>query len=260
VLVSGEAGIGKSRLAEEMASWFDQQGGATASARSYATAGGLAYAPVAECLRTPVLRRALAQLDEVWLTELARLHPQLLSERPGLPRPEPLAERWQRQRLFEALASAFLAVNPPLLLVMDDLQWCDPETLEWLHYLLHYDQQAKLLVVGTVRPEEVDDDHPLTILLHNLRRTSLLTEIVLGPLDAEETALLAAQVADRTPDREAASRLHQAGDWRPSSSNLQAPISTHQSAGGHPISSGAALLRRPGAGRPGRRGGALFYL
>jgi predicted ATPase len=72
--------------------------------------------------------------------------------------------------LFAALAQAFSEVEGPLLLVLDDLQWCDRETLEWLHYLLRADEKARLLVVGTVRPEEVDAQHALDTLLLNLRR------------------------------------------------------------------------------------------
>ena len=225
VLVTGEAGMGKTHLAEEMLSWAGQQGIATAYTRAYAAvgAGGLAYAPVVNWLRSDVLQQSLVRLDAVWLTELARLCPELLVARPDLNRPEPLTERWQRQRLFEALARTFMAVDASLLLVLDDLQWCDLETLEWLHYLLRHthgmDAQhpppARLLVLGTMRPEEVDSAHPLTALLLNLRRTNLLTELVLTPLDGQETAALAAQVAGRELDSEARHRLYQATEGNP---------------------------------------------
>ena len=135
VVLRGEAGIGKSRLAEELLAWAGQQGIATAKTRSYAAEGRLSYAPVTDWLRSDPLRIALARLDQIWLTEVARLLPELLSERPDLPHPEPLTEYWQRRRLFEALARAVLQATQPLLLLIDDLQWCDQETLEWLHYL-----------------------------------------------------------------------------------------------------------------------------
>ncbi|HMN30743.1 MAG TPA: hypothetical protein PKE45_21500, partial [Caldilineaceae bacterium] len=103
---SGEAGIGKTRLAEELATWAGRQGIRTARTRAYAAEGALAYAPVAEWLRTDALRAGWHRLDAVWLTELARILPELLVEQPRLPRPEPLSESWQRKRLFEALARA----------------------------------------------------------------------------------------------------------------------------------------------------------
>jgi len=158
-LVSGEAGIGKSRLAEEVFVWVGQQGCATARTRAYAAEGRLSYGPVIEWLRSDPLRPALARLDTVWLSEVARLLPELLAERPDLPHPEALTEYWQRQRFFEALARAVLQASQPLLLLIDDLQWCDQETLEWLHYLLRFDPRARLLVVGTARAEELSGQH-----------------------------------------------------------------------------------------------------
>ena len=101
----------------------------TAHTRTYAAEGRLAYTPLVEWLRTTALKARLAQLDTATLTELARLLPELLGERPGLPAPPPVAENWQRHRLFEALTKALLAGKQPLLLVLDDLQWCDQETL-----------------------------------------------------------------------------------------------------------------------------------
>src|SRR5712692_7294786 len=97
--------------------------------------------------------------------------------------PGPLTEAWQQQRLFEALARAILGARQPLLLLLDDLQWCDRETLEWLHYLLRFDAHARLLIMSTVRPEEPTPAHPLEALLAALRRDGQVTEIALGPLD-----------------------------------------------------------------------------
>jgi DNA-binding SARP family transcriptional activator len=215
VLIAGEAGIGKSRLAEEMMLWANDQSITAVHARAYAAEGSIVYAPVRDWLRNEILWPVLARLDPLWLSEIGRLLPELLIQRPDLPRPEPLTEQWQRQRLFEALAQVFAAVKAPLLLVLDDLQWCDRETLEWLHYLLRFDPKARLLVVGTVRSEEVDPQHALITLLLNLRSAGQLTEIELGPLDASDTTVLASQVAERELDVEAASRLYQATEGNP---------------------------------------------
>ncbi len=73
VILSGEAGIGKTRLAEEMQAWIDRQGMTTASARCYAAEGQLAYAPVTTWLRTDAIKASLSALDPIWLTEVARL-------------------------------------------------------------------------------------------------------------------------------------------------------------------------------------------
>src|SRR5436190_9643781 len=103
VLVTGEAGIGKSRLAEEFLLWASQQGAVTAKTRSYAAEGQLSLAPVTDWLRSAGLRAQLRQLDAVWLTEVARILPELFAEQPGLPHYESVTEYGQRQRFFEAL-------------------------------------------------------------------------------------------------------------------------------------------------------------
>ncbi len=215
LLIGGEAGIGKSRLAEELRDWVGQRGITSARTRAYAAEGRLSYAPAADWLRSAALASGLARLDAASLSEIARLLPELLTRRPDLPRPSARIEDWQRQRFFGALAGAFMAADQPLLLVLDDLQGCDADTLEWLHYLLRVDRAASLLVTGTVRPEEVDRGHPLAALIADLRDAGQMTAIELGPLDPVDTSRLAAHVAGRelTPDE--ASLIHRETEGNP---------------------------------------------
>ncbi|HEX9115219.1 MAG TPA: AAA family ATPase, partial [Anaerolineae bacterium] len=123
VLIGGEAGIGKSRLAEELYAWVSRQGIAAAYARSYGAEGRLSLSPVTEWLRSPALRVRWEGLDRAWLAEIARLLPELPVERPDLDAPPPIVEAGGRRRFFEALARAVLAAPPPLLLWIDDLHW-----------------------------------------------------------------------------------------------------------------------------------------
>src|SRR5262249_48133511 len=92
VFLAGEAGIGKTGLAEELITWVERQGIPTATARSYAAEGDLAYAPVATWLRTSAFRNVLSTLPDAWLTEVARLVPDVLVERPAIPPPGELTE------------------------------------------------------------------------------------------------------------------------------------------------------------------------
>jgi DNA-binding SARP family transcriptional activator/predicted ATPase len=215
LVLAGEAGIGKSRLAEELLMWASRQGVATARTRAYAAEGRLSYAPVADWLRSASLRPTLSRLEVASLSEVARLLPELLNERSDIPHPQPLTEEGQRHKFFQSLANAALCTQQPLLLLLDDLQWCDQDTLEWLHYLLRFDPGAPLLVVGTMRTDEVGPRHPLTTLLNDQRGAGQLTEISLGPLDPSETAELGMCLAGRGLDPDEASRLYDETEGQP---------------------------------------------
>jgi predicted ATPase/DNA-binding SARP family transcriptional activator len=213
VLISGEAGIGKSRLAEEMVLWAEQQGILTARAHAYGVEGQLTLAPVTEWLRDAHFQASFGALEPIWLIEISRLLPELRLNDPKLPKPEPITEYGQRQRFFEALARAILFPKHPTLLLVDDLQWCDQETIEWLHFLLRFDPHLPLLILGTVRSNET---HPaLTRLIQQLHGSESVTEIELQPLDASETAKLAGQTAGKELDLPDAMRLYQETEGNP---------------------------------------------
>ncbi len=146
ILIWGEAGIGKTRLAEELLDRAQHQSQTTASSRSYAVEGALTYAPIAEWLRAPAIRPALEHVDDLWRVELARLLPELLADRPDLPQPGPMTETWQQQRFFQSIVHALQAAPTPLLLHLDDLQWSDAETLTLLQFLLHGARSHPLLL------------------------------------------------------------------------------------------------------------------
>jgi predicted ATPase len=108
-----------------------------------------------------------------------------------------------------------LQARQPLVLLIDDLQWCDQDMLEWLHYLLRFEPRAQLLVVGTARIEDVGAEHPLTTLLYDLRSAGSVTEIALEPLDDVATAKLAAHVSGRELDAAQVTRLYRETEGNP---------------------------------------------
>jgi DNA-binding SARP family transcriptional activator len=203
-IISGEAGIGKTRLAEEFAAWVGGQGYDTAWGRAFPTRGGPAYTVIVPWVKAGLRRGAEQPLDPLWLSEVARIVPELLTQDPALHSSTPIVDAWQRSRFFEALSRAALLGGGPLLLVLDDIQWCEGETLAWLQHLLHAERRARLLVLATRRSDEVAADAALAALLLAFRRSEQLMEIDLGPLDAEQSARLAAEAsgtADPAPDR-----------------------------------------------------------
>lgn len=216
-VLSGEAGIGKTRLAEEMLAWAAQQGFLTATAHLFEAAASLVYTPLVDWLREPSLQAALLQMDKPWLSQLSRLLPELLPGYPESSLSTPTSDPWQRRQLFEALVRIFRQGDPPKILFIDDLQWCDSETLAWLRYLLsfaHDDQHMEhshqpLLILATVRREELDDDHPLTHWLIELRSTQPITEIGLAPLNPNTTGQLAAQVGQMALNAEQVDAIYQ---------------------------------------------------
>jgi DNA-binding SARP family transcriptional activator/predicted ATPase len=214
VLIRGEAGIGKTRLAEELVESLRPQGVRVLATRCYAGEGRLAYAPIAAWLQSDALQSTLASLDTVWLTEIARLHPALLVARPEIPAPEPRLEAWQRSRFFDAMSRAFRAAAP-LLLVLDDVQWSDADTLEWLPFLLRSAPDLPCLVVATVRAEEENDNRALPALLAELTRLERLTLVTLGPLDAAATAHLAEEVAEQALDADTQARTFRLTEGHP---------------------------------------------
>jgi DNA-binding SARP family transcriptional activator/predicted ATPase len=195
-LISGEPGIGKTRLADELYQSCIRQGHAAARSRCYAGQGQVAYAPVAEWLRSDAVRAGWTSLRPQQLAELARLVPEIPEQFPelsllGSGQLSPLAESWQRLHFYESLSAAFGKSRKPMLLFLDDMQWCDSDSFEWLNALLTSSAAAGILMLGTVRSEETGREHPFTRFLAGLRPSGMVLEIPLAPLDAQETEELA---------------------------------------------------------------------
>jgi len=195
-IISGEPGIGKTRLADELYQSCVRQGYAVVRSRCYAGQGQVAYAPVVEWLRSDAVRAGWTNLGPQRLAELARLVPEIREQFPELEllrpgQPSSLAESWQRLQLYESLSAAFGKSRKPILLYLDDMQWCDSDSFEWLNALLTSSAAVGVLVLGTVRAEETGREHPFTRFLAELRQSGRVLEIPLAPLDAQETAELA---------------------------------------------------------------------
>ncbi|MGH3202804.1 MAG: AAA family ATPase [Streptosporangiaceae bacterium] len=156
-LVSGGAGVGKTRLVAEIAELARLHGAVVASSQCFGASGRLALAPVADWLRNPAVQAVTASLDPAWRAEVSRLVPAAgRAERTAGSRS--MADAWQRHRFFEGLARGLMVVGRPLLLVLDNMQWCDQETLAFLTFFLALASGTPVLVAGTVRNDTLDQD------------------------------------------------------------------------------------------------------
>ncbi|GIP32540.1 hypothetical protein J2TS4_17500 [Paenibacillus sp. J2TS4] len=196
IVLRGEAGIGKTRLAHEFKEWAGSQGSQTAAASCYPFSGSLSYNPVIAWLRSlPV-----PQLNPVWLSELTRLLPELRERYPELPEPAPVQENWQFNRWYESIERMLMA-KQPLLLLLDDIQWCDRETLQFVSYLLRTDSGVRALLIATMRTDDYVHD-AIGHFLSGLRIERKLVEIELAPISKEDTRqLMAATVGEALANR-----------------------------------------------------------
>jgi DNA-binding SARP family transcriptional activator len=195
VLVTGEAGIGKSRLAAELAGLAERDGAAVLPGRCDEQAG-VAYLPLRTALgrylaACPVerLRGLIGPLGG----ELVRLWPELARRLPGLPAPTRSGPEEERYLLFEAVAGLLDAVAAagPALLVVDDLHEADAQSLALLRHLAQASRPAALLVVLTARDEAATADD-LAGVLADLLRAPGSEHLALGGLDERGIAAMAA--------------------------------------------------------------------
>src|SRR5258708_17504386 len=205
VLVVGEAGIGKTRLASEFVGWARAQGADILSGQALEMGGRLPYQPLVEAIG-PRLEAENAPedlLEDLWLAELTRLLPELRVRYPDLPAPTQ-DELTAKLRLFEAVARLLdaLAQRAPLVLLVDDLHCIDGASLDLLRYLARslIRHGSQVLLLGAVRSDGLKLNTSLAAELFDLGRDLLVSQISLQPLSQSETIqLLEAIVGEGEP-------------------------------------------------------------
>jgi predicted ATPase len=219
VVLAGEPGVGKTRLAGEFARRVHEGGGAVLYGRCEEDLG-VPYEPFVEaltffCEHTPAdeLRSRLGRYPG----ELARLRPDLGELVPGLDPPLRSDPETEQYRLFEAVASWLAAGGEAtgLLLVVDDLHWAPPPTLQLLAHVLRGPGSARLLVLGTFRDTEVGPSHPLSTVLADLRRTVGVERIPLRGLSIDELSELLEDLPRSQSGRALATTLHEGTEGNP---------------------------------------------
>lgn len=190
VFVSGEPGIGKTRLVRELMG-VAQATGARVLADGCHVEGGPPYAPLAGMMREAFEDPAGPAIPEFILADLLTLAPHLRPHYPHIPPNPPLDPQFEQQRVFDSFTTwcETLAAHTPMLLLVEDVHWADGGTLALLRHLTRRARKARLLLVMTYRDAEVELDqaHPLNAVLHDLNRERLAEHIRLMRLSREHT-------------------------------------------------------------------------
>ena len=222
VLVSGEPGVGKTRLVSELAREVHDAGGTVLFGRCDEELG-VPYQPFAEAIEGFV-SQCPADLVRDHLgphaADLVRLLPDLPSLLPGLGEPLRAEPETERLRLFEAFDHFLTTTSSiaPVLLVLDDLHWAEHATLLLLRHLARSTREAQVLIVGTYRDTDLGRSHPLAEVLADLRRESTVERVDLRGLDEAEVAAYVAAAAGHELDDvtgDLARRLHAETEGNP---------------------------------------------
>src|SRR6266566_2881747 len=196
VLVSGEPGIGKTRLLEEVGALATKDEAIVLHGGASEAEGMPPYLPFLEAFGrhiqvTPLdqLRAQVTAAPQV----LATLLPELITRLGDLPASQPLPPEQARFRLYEAIGAFLAVIGAPhaMVLILDDLQWSDTASLDLLCHLARHQSNAHLLVLGAYRESEVERNPMLVRAIAELRRQRVLATVAVGPLSVEETGMLA---------------------------------------------------------------------
>jgi DNA-binding SARP family transcriptional activator/tetratricopeptide (TPR) repeat protein len=218
VVLIGTAGVGKTSLVNTFRDWIllDSPETEVWQGQAFETGGRLAFQPVVEALRVRLdqLNAPEDLLEDVWLAELSQLMPELRARYPDLPLPLTGDANFVRARLFESIATLgnALAADRPSVLILDDMQWADTDTLDLIHYLARRwaEMNAPILLLLTIRQEAYAADASLREWLTRLERDVSLTRLLLDNLSGAVVEGLVKSLAGKGADETATSAF---GAW-----------------------------------------------
>ncbi|MGH9263746.1 MAG: BTAD domain-containing putative transcriptional regulator [Acidimicrobiales bacterium] len=210
VLVSGEAGIGKTRLAEELAAGAEAQGATVAWGRAYETEGAPPFWPWTQVIRTV--------MEGSWPAgtggeELAPLMPDLSTPESPASRPGPAA----RFRLFEAVTRLLVVapVRRPLVVVLDDLHWADSLSMHMLAHAAQRIDDVGVLVLAVYRHPDGPEAGVLGDVLGQLARVRTVRRLTVPGLTPDEVQRFMVQAAGFDPTPEQVAAVHARTEGNP---------------------------------------------
>ena len=195
VLIAGEPGVGKTRLAGEWSQQAYEQGAVVLYGRCDEDLGA-PYQPFAEALRSLVPCMGADRLRGLRGVEaLLPLVPGLTDVVPDLAPPTRADPDTERYALFDALVALLeiASASTPIVLILDDLHWAAKPTLLLLRHLLRFGDHARVQIVGTYRSTDLDRSHPLAAMLADLHRDGTANRLNLSGLDEDDVTAYVAE-------------------------------------------------------------------
>ncbi len=204
ILLGGEPGIGKSRLADELATRAREGGHQVLWGRGWEGAGAPAYWPWVQVLRAYLRSVESAELRAQLgpgARDIAQMLPELRDRLSDLPAPVDTEAESARFQLFDSTAT-FLrnaAIASPLLIVLDDLHAADTPSILLLRFVASQMADMRVLLVGTYRDVELTPDHPLTAALADVAREPITRTLALAGLPVDAVDAFIRSSADVAP-------------------------------------------------------------
>ncbi len=201
LLISGEPGIGKTRIARELSTYVEISGGRTLIGYCY-EGDRTPYGPIAQMVESSLKNGRGLNLPETVLADLLTLAPELRLQFSDMPLNERLDPEAEQQRLFESIVTWFGALTREgqIMLVVDDIHWSDSGSLSLLRHLARRLERRQALILATYREVELDEGLPFQQMLNEISRERLATRIKLARLSKEHTGeLLATLFSEEIP-------------------------------------------------------------
>jgi DNA-binding SARP family transcriptional activator len=214
MLIEGDPGVGKSRLADDFLRWVTSKGGVVLRGRGYDARVGAPFGALIEALHAALDAPELAGVDPEWLAEVSRMLPDLRRRFPGLADTSSGGAAPDGWRLYEAVAQLLLAIaeERPVAVMIDDLQWCDADSCGLLHFLVRRLGEAHVLWCATFTVGEIERDAPAARLVRALRAGRQSSSVLVGPLSEDDVWQLVRELARvDAPNgaRRLAARIHE---------------------------------------------------
>ncbi|MFP5351826.1 MAG: helix-turn-helix transcriptional regulator [Actinomycetota bacterium] len=214
VVVSGEAGIGKTRLLQEVKRWARGNGAeAVIGGCIPLSEGSLPYAPVIAALRQGVgkLPDPATSLSADSRAELARLLPEFIPLNGDAPTDT------NQTRLFGAVLDLIRALSDvsPLVFIVEDLHWSDTSTRDLLTYLLNMTEEERVLFLCSLRTGELDTSHPVPRWVQTLSTSRMVEVVELEPLSREHTQQQMREITGSQIEDAVAAKIYERSEGNP---------------------------------------------